>query len=211
MKFGNNVPPQPMGSQPSNAGVISLKKGQRIDLSKSAPSLVEAMVGLGWDANDRVGQDFDLDASAFLLGINDRARGIEDFIFYNNLTGINGCCVHQGDNLTGDGDGDDEQILINFNKVPAEINKIAITVTIHEAVARRQNFGQVRNAYVRIVDNVTHQELIRFDLGEDFSTETAIVVAELYKLDGTWRMSAVGSGYAGGLAALATSYGLTVG
>lgn len=195
----------------SQQGVISLKKGERIDLSKKAPSLVQAMIGLGWDANDRVGAAFDLDASAFILDSVGKAHGIEHFIFYNNLSGAGGSIVHQGDNLTGQGDGDDEQILIDFSRVPAEVAKIAITVTIHDAEARRQNFGMVSNAFVRVVDNMTNQELIRYDLGEDFSTETAVIFAEFYRHEGGWKMSAVGQGYSGGLAALARSYGLNVG
>ena len=201
--------PAPMGAAP--AGVISLKKGEKIDLSKSAPALKRAMIGLGWDANDRVGAQFDLDASCFLLDANGRASGIQDFIFYNNLVGGNGSVQHQGDNLTGDGDGDDEQILIEFDKVPANIAKIAITITIDQADTRRQNFGMVRNAFARVVDNDTQREMIRFDLGEDFSTETAIIAVEFYRHNGSWKMSAVAQGYAGGLAALARSYGLNVG
>ena len=201
--------PMPMGAAP--AGVISLKKGEKIDLSKSAPALKRAMIGLGWDANDRVGGQFDLDASCFLLDANGRASGIQDFIFYNNLVGGNGSVQHQGDNLTGDGDGDDEQILIEFDKVPANIAKIAITITIDQADVRRQNFGMVRNAFARVVDNDTQREMIRFDLGEDFSTETAIIAVEFYRHNGSWKMSAVAQGYAVGLAALARSYGLNVG
>lgn len=195
----------------SNGGVISLSKGQKIDLSKSAPALKRAMVGLGWDVQTRVGADFDLDASCFLLDANGRASGIQDFIFYNNLIGGGGSVQHQGDNLTGAGDGDDEQILIDLDKVPANIAKIAVTVTIHDADVRRQNFGMVSNAFARVVDNDTGKEMIRYDLGEDFSTETALVVVEFYRHQGSWKMSAVGQGYAGGLAALARSYGLNVG
>lgn len=205
--------PQPMAPTPmtGNGQVISLRKGEKIDLSKSAPALKRAMIGLGWDAQTRVGADFDLDASCFLLDANNRASGIQDFIFYNNLVGGNGSVQHQGDNLTGAGDGDDEQIFIDFDKVPANIAKIAITVTIHEADIRRQNFGMVSNAFARVVDNDTGKEMIRFDLGEDYSTETALVVVEFYRHNGSWKMSAVGQGYAGGLAALARSYGLNVG
>lgn len=223
MNFGGNAngAPTPMGAPapmgvptpaPAPAGgVISLSKGQKIDLSKSAPALKRAMVGLGWDVNTRVGADFDLDASCFLLDANGRASGIQDFIFYNNLVGGGGAVQHQGDNLTGAGDGDDEQILIDLDAVPANIVKIAITVTIHDADVRRQNFGMVSNAFARVVDNDTGREMIRYDLGEDFSTETALVVVEFYRYQGSWKMSAVGQGYAGGLAALARSYGLNVG
>lgn len=204
------TPPPAMGGMASG-GVISLRKGEKIDLSKSAPALKRAMVGLGWDANTRVGAQFDLDASCFLLDANGRASGLEDFIFYNHLTGGNGSVQHQGDNLTGDGDGDDEQILIEFDRVPANIAKIAITITIDQADTRRQNFGMVQNAFARVVDNDTGREMIRFDLGEDFSTETAIIAVEFYRHNGSWKMSAVAQGYAGGLAALARSYGLNVG
>lgn len=207
MNFGgnNNNPPQPMGG----GGVINLSKGAKIDLSKEVPNLTRAMIGLGWKPQTMVGQEFDLDASVFLLDVNDRARGEQDFIFYNQPKGINDCVVHHGDNLTGTGNGDDEQIFIDFTRVPNEINKIVIAVTIHDADARRQNFGQVKDAFVRVVDE-NGVEKIRYDLGEDFSTETAIIVCEFYKHNGSWRMSAVGSGYAGGLAAIATSYGLNV-
>ena len=202
--------PTPMSGAPAG-GVISLRKGEKIDLSKSAPALKRAMIGLGWDPQCMVGAQFDLDASCFLIDANGRANGIEDFIFYNNLVGGNGSVQHQGDNLTGAGDGDDEQILIEFDKVPAHIQKIAIAITIHEADIRRQNFGMVHNAFARVVDNDTQREMIRFDLGEDFSTETAIVAVEFYRHNGAWKMGAVAQGYAGGLAPLARSYGLNVG
>lgn len=203
--FGSSTPTNP------TTGVISLSKGEKIDLGKAAPGLKEALIGLGWTAQSRDGAEFDLDASAFLLDENDKAHKLENFIFYNNLTGANGCCEHMGDELTGgDGSKDDEQIIIKFDKVPANIQKIGVAVTIFEAESRRQNFGQVRKAYVRVADNLTGEEKVRFDLGEDFSTETAVVVAEFYKHNGGWRMSAVGSGYAGGLRALASGYGLRV-
>ena len=205
------VTPPPMAPAPAG-GVISLRKGEKIDLSKSTPALKRAMIGLGWDPiGGMVGAQFDLDASCFLLDANGRANGIQDFIFYNNLVGGNGSVQHQGDNLTGDGDGDDEQILIEFDRVPANIAKIAITITIDQYDVRRQNFGMVRNAFARVVDNDSQRELIRFDLGEDFSTETAIIAVEFYRHNGAWKMSAVAQGYAGGLAALARSYGLNVG
>ena len=210
--MGGVVTPPPMANAPTG-GVISLSKGQKIDLSKSAPALKHAMIGLGWDARPVgiVGADFDLDASCFLLDANGRASGIQDFIFYNNLVGGNGSVQHQGDNLTGDGDGDDEQIYIDLEKVPANIAKIAIAITIFEADSRRQNFGMVHNAFARVVDNDTGKEMIHFDLGEDFSTETAIIAVEFYRHNGSWKMSAVAQGYSGGLAALARSYGLNVG
>jgi tellurium resistance protein TerD len=192
--------------------MISLQKGQKIDLTKGNPTLSKVIVGLGWDTNKYSGgHDFDLDASAFLLRAGDKATGINDFVFYNNLVGGNGSVVHTGDNLTGEGDGDDEQIKIDLKAVPAEIQKIAITVTIHDAQVRGQNFGQVSNAYVRIVNEETGQELLRYDLGEDFSIETAVVFGELYRHNGEWKFAAVGSGFSGGLQALCANYGLQAG
>ncbi|WP_407310796.1 TerD family protein [Desulfosporosinus sp. SB140] len=192
--------------------IISLQKGQKIDLTKGNPGLSKIVVGLGWDTNKYSGRaDFDLDASAFLLDKNSRAGGIEDFIFYNNLVGGDGSVQHTGDNLTGEGEGDDEQIKIDLASVPSHVEKIAITVTIHEAIARGQNFGQVSNAYVRVVNELNDQEVMRYDLGEDFSVETALVVCELYRHQGEWRFNAVGSGFSGGLAALCANYGLQAG
>lgn len=191
--------------------VISLTKGQKIDLTKGNPNLTKIVVGLGWDTNKYSGGNaFDLDAAAFLLRAGGRATGIQDFIFYNNLQGGNGSVVHTGDNLTGEGDGDDEQIKVDLKAVPADIEKVAITITIHEADIRNQNFGQVSNAFVRIVDETTGREVLRYDLGEDFSVETAIVVCELYRHQGEWKFAAVGSGFSGGLRALANNFGLQV-
>lgn len=191
---------------------VSLSKGQKVDLTKTNPGLTKVVVGLGWDVNKYDGgQDFDLDASIFLLGENGKVSSETDFIFYNNPTGGNGSVVHNGDNRTGAGDGDDEQVSIDLNNVPAHIQKIAFTITIHDGEARNQNFGQVSNSYVRILNEATNQELIRYDLGEDFSIETALVVGELYRHNGEWKFSAIGSGYQGGLAALATDFGLQVG
>ena len=175
-----------------------------------------ALVGLGWDTNQYDGgYDFDLDAAAFLLGENGKVLKDEDFVFYNNLDGRNGAVVHTGDNLTGEGEGDDEVILIDFTKVPDEIKKIAITVTIHEAVQRGQNFGQVYNAYVRVArrsnkDDMTGIEELKYDLMEEFSIETAIVVCEIYRHGNDWKFNAVGSGYQGGLEALCRSFGINV-
>ena len=175
-----------------------------------------ALVGLGWDTNQYDGgYDFDLDAAAFLLGENGKVLKDEDFVFYNNLDGRNGAVVHTGDNLTGEGEGDDEVILIDFTKVPDEIKKIAITVTIHEAVQRGQNFGQVSNAYVRVArrsnkDDMTGIEELKYDLMEEFSIETAIVVCEIYRHGNDWKFNAVGSGYQGGLEALCRSFGINV-
>lgn len=192
--------------------VISLQKGQKIDLTKTNPGLSKLIVGLGWDTNKYSGgYDFDLDAAAFLLDKNGKAAGIEDFIFYNNLKGGDESVIHTGDNLTGEGEGDDEQIKVDLNRVPAQIEKIAISVTIYEATKRGQNFGQVSNSFVRVVDEQTGQEVLRYDLGEEFSVETAIVVCEFYRYNGEWKFNAVGAGFAGGLQALASGYGLQVG
>jgi tellurium resistance protein TerD len=191
---------------------ISLSKGQKVDLTKTNPGLSKVIVGLGWDTNKYDGgKDFDLDTSVFLLGDNGKVGSDSDFIFYNNTTGGNGSVVHNGDNRTGAGDGDDEQTNVDLNHVPASVQRITFAITIHEAESRNQNFGQVSNAYVRILNGDTNQELIRYDLGEDFSIETALVVGELYRHNGEWKFSAIGSGFQGGLAALATNFGLQVG
>lgn len=190
---------------------INLSKGQKVDLTKGNPGLKNIMVGLGWDANVfDSGADFDLDASAFLLGENGKCPTEREFIFYGNLEHASGAMKHMGDNLTGAGEGDDEQIEVDLTKIPGNISRIAFTVTIYDADVRRQNFGQVSNAFIRIVDEVTGQELIRYDLGEDFSIETAIVVGELYKHNGEWKFNAIGSGFQGGLAALCAHYGIEV-
>lgn len=205
--------PQPMGVAPAavptmSAGVVSLSKGQKVSLAKVAPALKNIMVGLGWDEQQfDNGYPFDLDAAAFLCGPNNMSSP-ENFIFYNNLVGAGGSVQHMGDNLTGNGDGDDEQIFVKLDQVPANIEKIAFTVTIHEADIRRQNFGQISNAFIRLVDNDTGSEVIRYDLTEDFGTETAIVVGELYRHNGEWKFSAVGAGFAGGLLALCKHYGI---
>ena len=188
---------------------ISLQKGQKVDLTKGNPSLKHVLVGLGWDVNKYDGGfDFDLDASAFLLGANGQTPNTAAFIFYGNLKHPSGAVEHMGDNLTGEGEGDDEQIQVDLTKIPDSIDKIAFTVTIYEAEQRRQNFGQVSNAYIRIVDSDTNKELIRYDLGEDFSIETAIVVGEINRHGGGWKFNAVGSGFQGGLAALCANYGI---
>lgn len=192
--------------------VISLAKGQKVDLTKSNPGLSKVLVGLGWDVNKYDGgQDFDLDASIFLLDANGKVKDSGDFVYYNNKSGANGAVIHSGDNLTGAGDGDDEQVKVAIKDVPEHIQKVTFTVTIHDAEARRQNFGMVSNAFIRIVNEETSEELIRYDLGEDFSIETAIVVGELYRHNGEWKFSAVGSGYQGGLEALCNDFGLQVG
>lgn len=190
---------------------IVLKKGQKIDLTKNNASLKKILVGLGWDTNKYDGgYDFDLDASAFCCGEDGKVHNDLDFIFYNNLKHSSGAIEHMGDNLTGDGDGDDEQIKIDLSLVPENISKIDFTVTIHEAVERNQNFGQVSNAYVRIVNSETNEEILKYDLGEDFSIETAIVVGEIYRHNGEWKFNAIGSGFQGGLAALCKNFGLNV-
>ncbi len=188
---------------------ISLQKGQKVDLTKGNPGLKNIMVGLGWDVNKYDGgADFDLDAAAFLLGENGQTPTTDEFVFYGNLKHKSGAVEHMGDNLTGEGDGDDEQIVVNLQKIPANVVRIAFTVTIYEAEERRQNFGQVSNAYIRIVDSDTNRELIRYDLGEDFSIETAVVVGEIYRHNGEWKFNAIGSGFQGGLAALCANYGI---
>lgn len=188
---------------------INLSKGQKVSLTKGNPGLKKIMVGLGWDVNAfDSGYDFDLDASAFLAGANGKCAADADFVFYGNLEHPSGAVKHMGDNLTGEGEGDDEQILIDLTAVPPNIEKIAITVTIYDADVRHQNFGQVSNAFCRIVNEETGEELVRFDLGEDFSIETAVVVGELYRHNGEWKFNAIGSGFQGGLKALCDYYGI---
>ena len=189
--------------------VVSLSKGQKVDLTKTNPGLKKVKVGLGWDTNKYDGgESFDLDASAFLLEESGKVKDEKHFVFYNNVTDPSAAVTHSGDNLTGEGDGDDEVIDIDLSAVPEDINKISFTVTIHEADSRNQNFGQVSNAFIRILNEATEEEIIRYDLGEDFSVETALVVAELYRHNGEWKFAAVGAGYQGGLAALCEDFGL---
>ncbi|AFZ47486.1 stress protein [Cyanobacterium stanieri PCC 7202] len=188
---------------------ISLQKGQRVSLDKIAPGLSAAFIGLGWDTNvTDTGYDFDLDASVFLLNSQEKLISDNHFIFYNNLTSPDPdkSVKHMGDNLTGEGEGDDEVVIVDLRKVPQDVQRIVVTVTIHEADKRGQNFGQVRNAFVRLVDVATKEEVLRYDLEEDFSVETALIMAELYRKDGEWRMNAVGAGYQGGLQALLNRY-----
>lgn len=190
---------------------INLSKGQKVDLTKGNPGLKSIMIGLGWDVNAfDSGQDFDLDAAAFLLGADGKCPTEKEFVFYGNLEHTSGGVKHMGDNTTGAGDGDDEQIHIDLSLIPANIEKVAFTVTIYDADTRRQNFGQVSNAYIRIFDEASNTELIRYDLGEDFSIETAVVVGELYRNNGEWKFNAIGSGFQGGLAALCGHYGIEV-
>ena len=191
---------------------INLSKGQKVDLTKGNPGLTKIMVGLGWDVNAfDSGSAFDLDAAAFLLGASGKCPTERDFIFYGNLKHSTGAVEHMGDNLTGEGDGDDEQIKIDLSSVPEGITKIAFAATIYDADERRQNFGQVNNAYIRIYDESNGQEIIRYDLGEDFSIETAVIFGELYKHNGEWKFNAIGSGFQGGLAAICINYGIDVG
>lgn len=190
---------------------INLSKGQKVSLTKDNPGLNNILVGLGWDVNAfDSGTSFDLDASVFIADASGKCPSEKEFIFYGNKEHTSGAVKHMGDNTTGEGDGDDEQIHIELNKVPDNLEKIAFTVTIYEAEQRHQNFGQVSNAYIRIIDEATGTELVRFDLGEDFSIETAVVVGELYKNNGEWKFNAIGSGYQGGLAAICTSFGVDV-
>jgi tellurium resistance protein TerD len=189
---------------------ISLSKGGNVSLSKESPGLDEIMVGLGWDVRATDGQDFDLDASAFLLKTDGKVRNDADFCFYNNKD-VGGAVVHQGDNRTGEGDGDDEQIKIVLSKMPADIDKVAVAVTIHEGEGRGQSFGQVSNAFIRLVDNKTGTEIVRYDLSEDASVETAMILGEVYRNAGDWKFRAVGQGFKGGLGPLAGNYGVSVG
>ena len=193
---------------------ISLVKGQKVDLTKGNPSLTKILVGLGWkERKYDGGYDFDLDAAAFLLGANGKVNSDDDFVFYNNLKHVSGAVEHMGDELTGasEGDeGDQEQIKIVRALVPANVEKIDFTVTIYDADVRKQTFGQVSDAYIRVVDDTTGKELIRYDLGEDFSVETALVVGEIYRNKGEWKFNAIGSGWQGGLAALGKNFGVNV-
>ena len=189
---------------------ISLNKGGNLSLSKTDPNLTHVLVGLGWDARSTDGVDFDLDASAFLLTESGKVRGESDFIFYNQTRSPEGSVEHTGDNRTGDGDGDDESVKIDLSKVPAEIQKIAITVTIHDGESRGQNFGQVQNAFIRILNDQSNTEIVRFDLNEDYSTETAMIFGELYRHSGEWKFRAVGQGYAGGLGAMCRQFGISI-
>ncbi|ONI38649.1 chemical-damaging agent resistance protein C [Candidatus Epulonipiscium fishelsonii] len=188
---------------------INLSKGQKVDLTKGNPQLKKLLVGLGWDINQYDGgADFDLDSSVFMVSKDGKCPTDKEFIFYGNLSYNNGAIKHHGDNLTGAGDGDDEQISVDLSKVPEDIDKIAFTVTIYEANVRKQNFGQVQNAFIRILDETTNAEILRYDLGEDFSIETAVVVGEIYRYNGEWKFNAIGSGFQGGLAALCGHYGI---
>jgi len=187
---------------------ISLQKGGNVNLSKEAPNLKKIVIGLGWDPRVTDGADFDLDGSAFLLKADGKVRADADFIFYNNLKSTDGSVVHSGDNLTGGGDGDDERLTIDLERVPADIERITIGVTIHEAESRRQNFGMVPKAFIRCLNADGEREIARYDLSEDGSTETAMVFGEVYRNNGEWKFKAIGQGFKGGLGPLARSFGV---
>ena len=189
---------------------ISLTKGGNVNLSKEAPNLTNIAVGLGWNPRATDGQAFDLDAVAFLVNESGKVRADTDFIFFNNLKSSDGSVEHTGDNRTGEGDGDDEVIKVDLSKVPADVNKLVFCAVIYDGQARNQNFGQVANAYIRIVNTQSGAEVARYDLSEDSSTETAMIFGELYKNNGEWKFRAVGQGFAGGLGPLAGSYGVAV-
>lgn len=191
-----------------NTGAVNLKKGQRVDLTKGNPNLDNIYVGLGWDVNDKVGEDFDLDASVFMIGADGRTVDPSYFIFFNNLQSPCGSVKHMGDNRTGSGDGDDEQIQIQLSKVPKNVQKIVFTVSIYEATRRGQNFGQVNNAFIRIVDENTGREIIRYDLTEEFSFEQSMVVGEIYRYNNEWKFSAIGAGYVEEIDGLCRRYGV---
>ena len=190
--------------------VVSLSKGGNVNLSKETPNLNKLIVGLGWDARATDGAAFDLDSNAFLVKADGKVRNDSDFCFYNNKIVAGGAVQHTGDNITGAGDGDDESIKVELSKIPAELDKIVFCVTIHEGEIRKQSFGQVRNAYIRIINEEGGAELARYDLSEDASVETAMIFGELYRNGGDWKFRAVGQGFAGGLAPLATSFGVNV-
>ena len=187
---------------------LSLSKGGNISLSKTDPGLKKILVGLGWDERATSGAEFDLDASVFMVGENGKVRGDHDFIFYSQLQSPDGSVVHTGDNRTGEGDGDDEAVKIDLDKVPADIQKLVVTVTIHDAESRKQNFGMVANAFIRVVNDETGTEVVRYDLGEDFAGETAVEFGEVYRHNDEWKFRAVGQGYNGGLMAMCQRYGI---
>lgn len=189
---------------------VSLKKGGNVSLTKEAPTMKTAIAGLGWDMRVTDGSAFDLDASVFMVGADEKVISDASFIFFNNKTSPCGSVIHQGDNRTGEGAGDDETVALHFDKIPAEVQKLVFAVTIHEAEERKQNFGMVSNAYIRIVNADNNTEIARFDLSEDASTETAMNFGELYRHNAEWKFKAVGQGFAGGLSALAKQYGVNV-
>lgn len=204
------APPPPVQPRPvAGAGVIHLKKGQKVGLMDSNPNLNNIRAGLGWDVARQSGQEFDLDVSVFL--VNGSGVTLPDrFIFYNNPASTEGSVQYLGDNRSGVGEGDDESVRIDLSRVPADVAKISFTVTIYESDQRQQSFGMVSNAYIRIVDEVTNQEVMRYQLDNTFSVETGVIVGELYRYQTTWKFNAIGSGFQGGLAALCKNYGLDV-
>src|SRR3954447_10600938 len=189
---------------------VSLSKGGNVSLSKEAPGLTAVNVGLGWDVRTTTGADFDLDASALLLGTDGKILGDQYFVFFNNLKSPDGSVEHTGDNLTGEGEGDDEMIKVSLASVPAEVDKVVFPVSIYDADSRGQNFGQVRNAFIRVVNQADNSEIARYDLSEDASTETAMVFGELYRNGAEWKFRAVGQGYASGLSGIASDFGVNV-
>jgi tellurium resistance protein TerD len=189
---------------------VSLSKGGNVSLSKEAPGLKDVVIGLGWDTRSTDGQDFDLDASVFMVGETNKVRNDSDFIFYNNLRSTDGSVKHTGDNLTGEGEGDDEQVKVDLERVPQDIAKLVFSVTIHDADTRRQNFGQVEGAFIRVVNGETDRKIVRYDLSEDASTETAMLFGEVYRNKGEWKFRAVGQGFAGGLGPMARNYSVNV-
>lgn len=189
---------------------ISLQKGGNVNLSKEAPGLTSLKVGLGWDTRATDGAAFDLDGAVFLLNASGKVRSDSDFIFYNNLKSSDGSIVHSGDNTTGAGEGDDEFVTIDLAKVPADVDKVVLGVTIHDAETRRQNFGMVGKAFIRCVNNTTNTEVARYDLSEDGSTEAAMIFGEIYRNGADWKFRAIGQGFAGGLGPLARNYGVNV-
>jgi tellurium resistance protein TerD len=189
---------------------VSLSKGATVSLTKAVPGLTAAQVGLGWDESPNPGVDFDLDASALLLNAAGRVLSDQHFVFFNNLSSPDGSVVHTGDNLVGDADGDDEVINVNLAGVPGEVQRVIFAVTIYEAEARRQNFGMVRNAYIRVVDPATDRQIARYDLAEEFSVDTAMIFGELYRDGADWRFRAVGQGYPTGLFGIAKDHGVNV-
>jgi tellurium resistance protein TerD len=190
---------------------ISLSKGGNVSLTKQAPGLTAIVVGLGWDARSTTGADFDLDASALIVGANGKVRSGADFIFYNQARSADGTVVHAGDNLTGQGEGDDEQINVQLASMAPDVDKLVFAVTIHEAQARSQTFGQVRNSFIRVVNSADNSEIARYDLSEDASIETGMVFGEVYRNGAEWKFRAVGQGYADGLAGIATEFGVNLG
>jgi tellurium resistance protein TerD len=190
---------------------LSLQKGGNLSLSKAAPNLTNILIGLGWDVRTTDGAAFDLDASLFMVGETGKVRSDADFIFYNQAKSACGSVEHTGDNRTGAGDGDDESIKVNLANVPANVSRLVVTVTIHDAQVRQQSFGQVGGAFMRVVNSADNSEIARFDLSEDYSTETAMIFGEVYRHNGEWKFKAIGQGYSGGLYAMCQQYGVNIG